>query len=50
LKLHKTLYERNWYGLSFKNSLSRLLVEEAGKEYIYYLDTILDDIEFVEKN
>jgi len=35
---------------SFRISLSRFLMEEAGKENIHYIDTILDEIEFVERN
>ena len=31
---------------SFRISLSRFLMEEAGKENIHYIDTILDEIEF----
>ena len=31
---------------SFKRSLSKRLIDAAGKENIHYIDTILDDIEF----
>ncbi len=29
---------------SFKKSIAKILIEEAGKENVYYLDDILDDI------
>jgi uncharacterized LabA/DUF88 family protein len=29
---------------SFKKSISRLLIEEAGKENVHYIDNILDEI------
>ena len=35
---------------SFKISLSRKLIEEAGKENIHYIDDILDVIEFKESS
>lgn len=35
---------------SFKISLSRRLIKEAGKENIHYIDEILDDIEFISNN
>jgi uncharacterized LabA/DUF88 family protein len=31
---------------SFKKSISRVLIEEAGKENVHYIDSILDEIRY----
>jgi len=31
---------------SFKKSISRVLIEEAGQENVHYIDTILDEIRY----